>query len=264
MKQDLMVLKQLPIIEENLKAMSEIIDSKVENANKLVANEETKQELKNVRAELNKEFAELETQRKEIKNKVLKPYEDFENIYKEFISSKYKYADETLKAKIDSVENTLKEEKEDKVKSYFNELVAQKKIDFVNYEQLGIKVTLSTSEKSLKEQVKAYIDKVSSDLQTIWNLDNCNEVLVEYKKTLDLNQSIQEVAERHKELERIEETKSVEKTTEKPIPKVEQLAKPKEVDTKIYTFKLIVKGNREKLIALRNFLQEGGYEYESR
>jgi hypothetical protein len=45
--------------------------------------------LKDLRAELNKELAEFEGQRKTIKSAILKPYEELENICKIEISEKY-------------------------------------------------------------------------------------------------------------------------------------------------------------------------------
>ena len=101
--QELIVIKQLPIIEEQLKQLSEEIDKKVENAKSLVCTEENKQTIKQIRTSLNKEFEELETQRKNVKEKVLAPYNKFETTYKEYVSEKYKSADKTLKEKIDSI-----------------------------------------------------------------------------------------------------------------------------------------------------------------
>ena len=44
--EELIVIKQLPIIEENLKELSGEIDKKIENANALVCNDETVKEVK--------------------------------------------------------------------------------------------------------------------------------------------------------------------------------------------------------------------------
>ena len=77
-KEELIVVKQLPIIEERLKSLSDEIDVKVANAMELVVSDETIKEVKKVRAELNKDFTELETQRKMVKERVLAPYEAFE------------------------------------------------------------------------------------------------------------------------------------------------------------------------------------------
>ena len=78
----LIVVKQLPIIEEQLKTLSSEIDKKVANAKSLIVSDTTVKEVKKVRAELNNEFKELEAQRKTVKEKVLAPYQAFEEVYK--------------------------------------------------------------------------------------------------------------------------------------------------------------------------------------
>ena len=65
--QELIVVKQLPLIEEHLKELSAEINEKVESAKSLICTEETVKEVKQVRADLNKDFKELETQRKLVK-----------------------------------------------------------------------------------------------------------------------------------------------------------------------------------------------------
>ena len=96
--QELIIIKQLPQIEEHLKELSTEVDKKVENAKGLICTEENVKTIKQVRADLNKEFKEVEKQRKEVKEKVLAPYMQFEMIYKEYISE-YRSADNDLKKK---------------------------------------------------------------------------------------------------------------------------------------------------------------------
>ena len=56
MSNELIIVKQLPQIEEHLKERSEEIEKKVENAKSLICTEEKVKTIKEVRAELNKEF----------------------------------------------------------------------------------------------------------------------------------------------------------------------------------------------------------------
>ena len=56
MSNELIIVKQLPQIEEHLKERSEEIEKKVENAKSLICTEENVKTIKEVRAELNKEF----------------------------------------------------------------------------------------------------------------------------------------------------------------------------------------------------------------
>ena len=122
-----------------------------------------------------------------VKEQVLKPYNDFENVYKECISDKFRNADIILKGKIDNVENELKSKKEKEIKEYFEEYKTANNIGFITYGQARINVTLSASMKSLKEQAKQFIDKIVDDLKLIETQEHKTEILVEYKQTLNVS-----------------------------------------------------------------------------
>ena len=278
MGKDLIIVKQLPQIEEHLKELSTEIDKKVENAKSLVCTEENVKAIKQVRADLNKEFKEVETQRKAVKEQILAPYMQFEEVYKTYISEKYKSADMDLKQKIDSTENELKKQKEQEIKDYFEEYKTANDIDFVTYEQAKINVTLTASKKSLKEQAKSFIDKIRDDLQLIETQECKEEIMVEYKQNLNVSKAIQEVANRHKLLEE-EKRKQEEKVvtivsnenheiTKESHEQLEQvfnkpLERPEEQKQEpILTLKFTVKGTRTKLKELKKFLEDGGYDYE--
>ena len=165
--QDLIIIKQLPQIEEHLKELSIEVEQKVENAKSLICTEENVKTIKEVRADLNKEFKEVEKQRKTVKEQVLAPYMQFEEVYKQYISDKYRSADNDLKQKINLVEKELKEHKEQEIRDYFEEYKTANNIGFITYGQARINVTLSASMKSLKEQAKQFIDKIVDDLKLI-------------------------------------------------------------------------------------------------
>ena len=284
--QELIVVKQLPVIEEQLKTLSIEIDKKVENAKGLVCTDETVKEVKQVRADLNKEFKDLETQRKLVKEQVLAPYMQFEEVYKQYVSDKYKGADIELKNKVDNVEKELKTKKEQEIKDYFEEYKTANNINFITYEQTKINVILSASIKSLKEQVKAFIDKIVDDLKLIETQEHKAEILVEYKQTLNVSQSITVVTNRFKAVE--EEMKRQEELKQKQLEEAQRIAdeniKKQTEETKqainnfkttevlqapvreeqeeILTLKFIVKATRTKLKDLKQFLENGGYDYE--
>lgn len=262
--EDLIIVKQLPVIEEQLQNLSIEIDNKVNNAKALLVNEETVKTVKNVRAELNKDFKELEDKRKQVKEQILTPYTQFEEVYKKYITDKFKSADLELKTKIDEVENGLKHEIEKEVKDYFGEYKTSKNIEFINFEQSNINITLSASKKSLKEQVKIFIDKVEDDINLIKTQDYKDEILVEYMKTLNISKSITEVQERHFKLEQVsqkqEESKEIKEQEQKRIEKVENIIAP--VEEQKYKVKFEVTATKVKLQELKQFLNNGGYKYE--
>lgn len=285
--QNLIVVKQLPQIEEHLKELSIEVDKKVETAKSLVCTEENVTTIKQIRAGLNKEFKEVEKQRKMVKEQILAPYMQFEEVYKTYISEKYKSADIELKSKIESVENELKTKKQQEVREYFEEYKNANDIDFVTYEQIGINVTLSASMKSLKEQAKQFIDKVVDDLKLIETQEHKAEILVEYKQTLNVSKAITTVTNRFKAIE--EEKKRQEELKQRQMEeaqkkadqniKMQTEATKKALDNfvvpevlqapviegkkeEMLILKFTVKGTRTKLRELKQFLENGGYDYE--
>ena len=274
--QDLIIVKQLPQIEEHLKELSIEIDQKVEQAKSLICTEENVKTIKQVRADLNKEFKEVEQQRKAVKEQVLAPYMKFEEVYRQYVSDKYKSADIDLKNKVDSVESELKAKKEQDIKDYFEEYKNANNIDFVTYEQAKINVTLTASMKSLKEQAKAFIDKIVDDLNLINTQENQAEILVEYKKHLNASKAITEVVDRKKALLEIEQRRAennLEKEKQEIEKNLQQLANAnidttnvaqsaEKIKQKIYTITFTVTGTAPRLKQLKDYLLREGYQYE--
>lgn len=296
MSNEIIAVKQLPIIVEQLAQVREAVIARVQTATSLVCTDETVKEVKKARAELNTEFKAWEEKRKEVKTAVMTPYEKFEAVYKDCVSDTYKKADADLKAKIDGVEKELKDRKSAEVREYFMEYLASKYIDFVTFEQAGINITLSASMKSLKEQAKSFIDKISDDLALIETQEHKAEILVEYKKTLNVSSAITGVTARFKAIEdekkRMEEAEARRLAEEQRIAEMRkeafseyfnenyvdddtkedlnipveapEISAPVEVQAKEkqYTLRFTVTATKDKLRELKTFLDNGGYKYE--
>lgn len=288
--QELITIKQLPQIEEHLKELSIEIDKKVENAKSLVCTEENVKAIKQIRADLNKEFKEVEQQRKTVKEKILESYMQFEGVYKTYISDKYKEADSELKNKVDTTEDELRARKEQEIRDYFEEYKQSLLIDFIKFEDAKIKVGLSDSKTSLKKQAKDFIDRVNTDLATIMLQEHKEEILVEYKQNgYVLSTAISTVINRIKAV--AETKKKQEELKQKQLEEAQRIADEnikiqteatkqaldnfrvteqevlqaptvEEKQEEILTLKFTVKGTRTKLKALKEFLVNGGYEYE--
>ena len=205
----LIVVKQIPIIEERLQEIKGAIQSEVDNALSFECTEENKQEIKKLRTNLSKQYKLLETDRKKIKDIVLGPYNAFEATYKECVTNIFKPADIQLKNKIDAVEATQKKAKKSKAVEFFNEYAAAHGIDFITFDDVGVEVTLSISDKKLKETCKTFIYRVVGDLALINTQDDQADILVEYKKSLDVSKAITSVKIRKKAIE--EEAKRLQK-----------------------------------------------------
>lgn len=205
--QEIILLKQEPIIEYSLLAeVGEAIRTRIADLNLdgQVVTDQTVKSVKDMRAELNKEFAEFEKQRKYIKEAVSKPYQEFEAKYKEFVAKHYNEADDTLKDKIFSFENTLRLEREKELQGYFAELCSAKNIDFVPFGLMHLNITLSASMKSLKTQILEFVSKVEQDIELAKTVSDSQEfndkVMYEYRRSLDINAAINTVKEREQAL----------------------------------------------------------------
>lgn len=203
MEGQIITIKQLPIIEERLQLIKAEIDAKTQHVLALDCNDATVKAIKSLRADLNKDFFELEEKRKEVKRAVMSPYERFEEVYTECVTNIYKQTDAILKGRIAIVENAIKANKEKEIRAYYDEYAESLGIDFVPYEKSGITVTLSASVKKLKEQAAAYLDRIADELKLIGTQPQelQPEILVEYKRTVNVAYSIQTVIERKRAIE---------------------------------------------------------------
>lgn len=289
MENNLIVIKQLPVIEDQLQAVKQSIEERVSMALSLVCTEDTYKDIKKVRSDLNKEYQELEKRRKEVKAQILKPYEQFEGIYKECAGDLYARADNQLRQKINEVEDGLRKQKEEDLAAYFAEYRESLHIaeDFVSLDKAGIKVGLSDSKTALRKKAAEFLDRIASDLQVIETLEASAEVMAEYRKTYNLSGSMLIVDERHKAIEAekarreaalaaMEARKAEEAAAAEAVKEAMQEAPPQAVSAPvkmpdpeteapqepIYSTTFKVTANLEKLRALKNFLTDGGYDYE--
>lgn len=269
MNNEIIVVKQLPVIVEQLQTIKADVTARTTDAMSLVCNEDTVKEVKAVRAELNKELKYWEEKRKDVKKAVMQPYDQFEAVYKDCITDVFKKADADLKSKIDGVEMALKIQKTDEVFDYFCEYKDSKGIDFVDFKKANINVTLSASMKSLKEQAKTFIDRICDDLNLIETQEHKDEILYEYKQSLNVSSAITTVVNRYKAIEEAKareaeaqaRAEAEQKAVEKVEAVVETIAPPVE-EEEILTLKFTVRGTRTQLRALKDYLERNGYDYE--
>lgn len=275
MDNTLMKVTQLPVIEEHLRSRKEQTEQRVAEAMSLVCTDETLTSVKNIRAEMNCEFADAETQRKAIKAAIMEKYDSFESVYRECIADPYKRADADLKAKIDATESEIKSRCEEMLLGYFRELCAVNEIDFLSFGQTGVKVDMASARaktpKKLMEQIKLKVDGVAQDMKTIGTMgENAPEIMVEYKNNLDLSLAISVVNERHRRAE--EEREAVKRHTVTPAARAAGdtvAAAPQVVPKRVeqaaverLTVSFRVTDTRERLRLLKQFLVSNGYQYE--
>lgn len=267
---EIVKIEQMPKVFEQLELIGSYVDEQLKDLDKLECNDKNKQEVKDKRTVINNTLNMLETKRKEIKSKLNEPYDIFNKKYEETTKLKLQEASKLLTDKINKIEDEQKLKKKIEIERYFKEYATSKDIDFVKFEQLNLNITLTISESKLKEQVKVFVDKVVDDLILIASQEHNDEILLDYKKTLNVSSAISNVLNRYKELEELkkkeEERAQKQEQVKENVKRVEEvIAPPTRVETKQeetleICFK--VRGSREKLKSLVNYLKEGEYEYE--
>lgn len=268
---DVIEIVQLPIIEARLNQIMTEINTKIEAVLALDCSPETCKVIKKERAELNKMYQDMENRRKEVKKKILEPYKQFESIYNKCVGNSFEAADKVLNERITAVEDTIKKAKEQEAKGYFNEYRESIGLseDDAPYESAEIRVTLTASIKSLKESAKKYLDKVLEDIKAIRCQPYADEIMVEYRGFRNVAYAITVVEKRHREIETEQkrvarETPTNESTEDITAPKGLQspIVSDDEEDGEIYNTTFTVHATMAKLRELKNFLENGGYDYE--
>lgn len=253
---DLPKIEQAPIIEySKLENIGELVKARIDEIgiDLIDATEENLSLLKTTRSSLNNQFKEFEERRKMIKDQIMKPYNDFDKKYKEYVSDNFKIAEDKLKEKVTTVESGLLQSKIDDLVIYFE---TQNNFSFVKFDQLGLKITRSASDKSIKETIDEKLNQITSDIETINTLQHKERVLAQYQMSLDLNQSISSVniaIEREKQI-----AESV-KPVEQPKEVKEDIAQN---DNKLYKMSFTVNGTIDQLKQLKQFMEEKGIKYE--
>lgn len=271
---EILKVEQLPKLYEDLKKIGLYLEEKLKGIDDIECTEENKQKVKNKRTLVNNTKTLLENKRREIKNIILKPYEEFENKYKDEALVKINNALESLDKKIVFIEDKQKENIKEQCESYFYEYALSKNIDFVTFENLGLKITLGlatekgTLTKKVKDTIKNFIDKIVDDIKLINSQQYIDEMMIEYKKDLNVSKAITEVNNRHIELEKAQQEKEEKKeqklTDETMLNKIDECLKSPKVEKteEILELTFKVRGTREKLKLLKSFLENGGYDYE--
>lgn len=270
MNDEIMVVKQLPIIGEQLRELRDYIKERTDWALALPVSEDNLKEIRSVRSELKKEYTELENRRKAIKREVMEPYEKFEAIYKDCVGDAMWKADSELGLKIRTVEGEMKDRVEKELRKFFTEAAKAAGVEWLQYEQVGVKIGLNDARakvpKKLMDFLSGFVLGVADCQETIMKMDDADAVMAEFRKSLDLNSAVRTVQMR-KDAERQarEAREQAEKAEEERkasgfAPPV--LEAPKQAE-KVYTLKFAVKATKPELVRLKAFLDSGNYEYKS-
>lgn len=228
------------------------VEERVNTALNLAVSIENIKDVKRYKAELNKELKALEDERKRVKAEALRPYNEWEQKYKECVSIPYKEAEQKLKGQITEIEDLKKKEILNEIKDFFNGYLLTKDEEvqkMAKFEDMNIKILLSSNIKKLRETCTTYINNVERDLSIINNQQYADEVMYEYSQCHNVAFAIQNVVARHNVIDKPKKTPAEVKT------KVEVN------DTYDCTF-TIIGATIEQLQRVKAFFESEGLSYE--
>lgn len=261
-------------IEDNIKEVKEFAIGLNNYYKNIIFTEDTMKDATEEKAKVNKFKDKVAEYRKNVTNQVMENIKDYVDISKEvetLLGDTYS----TINDQVNKFNDSKKEAMRIEVEEFFNEYRDSKGIDFVEYANANINITLSTSMKKLKEEAQSFIDRIVNDLELINEEELKTEILVEYKKTLNASASILEVKRRAKAIEdekirqqriaeaiakQAEAVAKVEEVVVVTAPVVEEA--PKVAEPKYNMSFKIIGETKDRLVAVRKWLDEGGYKYE--
>lgn len=276
---ELVKVEQMAVIKQQLDIISEVVQEKTKDIEEVLDNfskltieqqEEKKQDIKKYKTYLGSLSKQLEDKRKEIKKEINKPYDEFNTYYEEKVKTLLDKGVCQLSETINEIETKQKKDKEDALREFANNYFDGNNIqDIVKFEDIKLNITLSATEKALKEQVVNFVNKTLQDLELINMEEYKNEILIEYKNCLDFALAKMRVVERHKQIEEMskkqEERQVIEQQEEKVVEVVDSvITPPKEIiqEDELITFQFTIKATKEQARELKTFLEERGIIYE--
>ena len=284
----LIQITQLPEIMENLRVLRETWEKRAEEAESLVCTEESVQSLKDMRAQMRKEFEEADTQRKTVKEAYMVRWNEVEATWKECVADPFKRADAALKGEIGSFEAKLKEDCKRQLTEYYAELCEVSGVDFLSMEKAmeigNIKINLSDAKartpRKIMDQLAAVISKVGDGMDQIARMDekDRNEIYVEFKRLLNVGAAVAAVQERRRKVQameqeareraeaqqRMNEARAKAEAAAPVMAAAPAVAAPRPQEEPIFDeFSFTVFGcTRTQLIKIREFLKQEGISYE--
>ena len=270
-------ITSFPEVENHLHSLKESWEQKARDARAMVCTDDTVQTVKKLRADMRKEFDLAETQRKAAKEQYMAAWVRLEAIYKDCVKDPFTRADADYKFKIAEVEDVQKAECEKMCREYFAELCAVHHVEWLRYEQAGVRITLAEAKKQtpskLFDALSEFVARVACDVDAIngRNIVDACAVMVEYKRNgLNLakaQKAVRDAMEAHEQERKAAEERAEQKKHEaEAVAKVEAaapLAPPVEAkEEKLLTVKFTATATRDKLIKLREWMKEEGIEYK--
>lgn len=200
------VMKDAKITFKEYEALKEQAIGFADNISKIKVTKASVKEAKKELAQVNKDIEALETVRKEIKRKLMEPYEHFAGQVKEIVEIVSK-ADEVVRNKVRNLEEKERAAKEKSIIKLWDRRNKQYKFswltagEFIRNEHLN----KTYSDSKIEKEMVQWFETIDSDLEAIKAMEDSDLLLLEYKGTLNLSAAINNVKQKQKEIEDIRE-----------------------------------------------------------
>lgn len=263
-------------IEFNFEELKTELSKNLEKYQNLTFTEETIKEAKETKANLNKFKEAIETRRKEIKKLCLKPYENFEAKIKELTG----LIDKPIKAigeQLQTFEDQRLTAKRADIQDFYNTVIGDL-ADILPLDRIFNQKWLNATYKmtTIQNEIVETIGKVNGDLNVIIDLkldpDMELQVKDKYLQTLDFSLAMAEKTRLENFKKAIKERET---SQEVQLPQEEQESvlingeittelenvTPITTAEKIYYREFYVRGTKNQLLELADFLKNKGIEY---
>ena len=163
---DIIVIQQLPVIEEHIRSLQPIIEEKVNEAMALAVTEDTSAAVRKVKAALNKDRDSFKDSVKKVIDAVSAPLIPIKEARDEILKI-YEKADKDLSAKINAVDDGVKDEKRKQLRAYYEEYRQSKNLEkeeMADFDRRAWNVRKSDSLTALKKTAEEHLNKIAGDL----------------------------------------------------------------------------------------------------
>ena len=256
----------------NYEELKNEITQKVSFYETLVYSDEQIKEAKTDRANLNKLKQALNDERIRREREYMQPFD----VFKQQINEIIRIIDKpvmVIDKQVKEFEEKRKQEKKEEIIQYFKWQPVIDGFETLKIDQIfDLKwLNASVSMKSIQEDIKARLNQIKNDVDTLRNLPEFGFEAVEvYKTTLDINRALNEgkrLAEIAKKKAEAEQAKAIEempKEQQKPFeecmnPPVEE-EEPEEVKKEAITFRALL--SFEDAWELNKFMRSRNIEFE--
>lgn len=252
---EVLISKDKPVILFDDETLKKEVQKQLEKYEKLVITEDNKQELKGAITLLNNTSALLNRRRIDIGKELLKLYKVGEVQAKIIeIDNLIEDVKAKLKAQVDKDEDYDKALKENMARDYFNELIKEHELGFLEFKDVKLGITLTISNKKVRDTIKEFIDNIVAELKAVEHHPHKIRILAKYYKTLNMNKAQQEVGEEIQAENKLKEELVI------PEPKKEVPVKKVIEEEKEYKMKLWATISQVR--SLQEFLKKEGIKYE--